>query len=58
MAFTKQHYEELASIISAYKSVCNAEQIETINGMVNELSDCFMRDNPRFDRQKFVKACE
>ena len=59
--FTRQHYKAIAEMI-ANNSVIAAkdESLMTYmnrNDFVDELVDYFAQDNPRFDREKFLKAC-
>lgn len=63
--FTKQHYVAIASIIKANKTKITSEDIaQCITGlpclhpdMIGDLADYFAKDNPQFDRQKFLGAC-
>jgi hypothetical protein len=49
---TKKHYEAIASIIEYY-----AHDTTVYNALANRLADYFAQDNPKFDRQRFLKAC-
>lgn len=51
--FTRQHYEALAAHISGL-SLTNA----TREWLPLSFADMLEQDNPRFDRKRFLKACE
>jgi hypothetical protein len=51
---TKKHYEAIARIIRHYIESC---QISKECEVLDELADYFEQDNPRFLREKFLKAC-
>lgn len=56
MSFTRRHYEETARIIAETK-----DKFSTGNALLfaqSRLSAMFAADNPRFDAEKFAKACE
>lgn len=59
MSFTRKHYEETARIIrearTRYWSTHGAGAAHDIQ---DELSTMFASDNPRFDAERFAKACE
>lgn len=60
--FIRQHYEAIAEIIKSrieYVSVFTDHTMAkgTCNGIATELADYFAKDNPRFDRDKFLEAC-
>jgi len=61
---SKKHYKAIAEIISQ-----ELDFATTIDGhcpnckyriktLAENLADYFEEDNPRFDRQKFLRACE
>lgn len=50
-AFTKQHYEAIAETLLPLDIVLSLGQV------IEALADTFARDNPRFEREKFYKAC-
>ena len=58
--FTKQHYEAIAKIIRDNTTVVIAIDASIIfrDSLVYELADYFLKDNPNFDREKFIKACK
>lgn len=47
--FSKRHYEVIASMVRETNSVDT--------GLVGEMIKCFQLDNPRFDTNRFIKAC-
>jgi len=62
--FTKQHYKAIANIIKARINACStlSEQTQVACRyscfvIANNLSSYFQEDNPKFDRDKFLKAC-
>lgn len=69
---TKKDYEAIAAIINArtvcFPNACNADSAaryeafmdgsrDQLQQIVRGLCEVFMRDNPRFDADKFLKAC-
>ncbi len=53
---TRKDYELIASVFADYSKVC--ELSETIGeGIAKELANAFAFDNPRFNPQRFLKAC-
>lgn len=60
---TKKDYEEIAAAVSATHQAICTNNIQTIGCVALklvalELADKLERDNPQFDRSKFVKTCE
>lgn len=53
--FTKQHYEAIAEII--HSRTISWEVAEEIRYIAIDLADYFQRDNPRFNRGRFLAAC-
>ena len=47
--FSKRHYEAMAETIS--------RNHETTHELILEMINMFERDNPKFDRVKFLDAC-
>lgn len=71
MSFTRRHYEETARIIAHSREYAGAypsgsyQQNEYKRGyhqaltrVSSELRSMFAADNPRFDAERFAKACE
>lgn len=62
--FTKRHYEQIAETIRQTKSgrTGDALVVNAVNGVreviARDLADLFAEDNPRFNRDLFLKACE
>ena len=53
--FTRKHFQTIARTIKDnknHKRVKNA-----VHNIALELANEFEKDNPRFDREKFIKAC-
>lgn len=62
--FTKKHYEAIAKIIKGNTTtgtglISSYGLLPWMNrdSFVYELADYFLKDNPNFDREKFIKAC-
>lgn len=60
--FTRQHYKAIAEIIKAQKDLTGVfagKQFaaQKIDDIATGLADYFAKDNPRFDRDKFLQAC-
>lgn len=63
MSFTRKHYEECARIIReqfAYLTAieANPEAKATVARVAIGLRSMFAADNPRFDAERFARACE
>lgn len=60
--FNKRHYEAIAEIMQHHcpypKIVGNDELNAAWIGVRNELADMFARDNSRFQRERFLAACQ
>ena len=53
---TRKDYVEVSEILAGYK-------LAMIDGfwwedLVNDFADFFAKDNPNFNREKFIEACE
>lgn len=59
---TKKDYVEFAKIVRMSKARTryghDVGGADTIHFFEAELADLFARDNPRFNREQFLKACE
>lgn len=63
--FTRQHYKAIAEIVWNYLPMDNIaapevsikEILAENKVVVEKLADYFVADNPRFNRDKFMKAC-
>ncbi len=64
--FTSQHYRAIADIIKRHTLRMRTEDVaHCSNGLpclhpdtIGDLADYFAKDNPRFNRDKFLAACE
>ena len=62
--FTKKHFEKIAEIIKKIpvKLEIECEDIpiaeKTRNLIANDLADWFQSENPKFNRERFLKACD
>jgi len=56
--FTKEHYKSIAKLL---KIELNNSYLsggtETVQGIINEFSFVFSKDNSRFDKELFLSAC-
>ena len=55
--FSKRHYQAIADALRKHVG----EEVEKVSYpkvmIVVELADTFEKDNPRFDRARFIEAC-
>lgn len=63
--FSKQDYVGIANVIDGvWRRLTNESRwshrvvVEIMGETVTAFADMFEQDNPRFDRQRFVMACE
>lgn len=64
--FTRQHYKAIAEIISRNQDRLRVSDVaDCENGLpcihldiIGDLTDYFAKDNPQFDRERFLAACE
>jgi hypothetical protein len=57
MAASRKLYEDLASEIRLLGLIATEPQWLTIKATVRTLTPCLKRDNPRFNADKFYRAC-
>ena len=59
MSVTKQHFEAIARIIrkEAFSQACDGFQYIGLENLTDELAEYFEKQNPQFDRIRFLKAC-
>ncbi len=58
--FTKEHYNAIAKIISLslLQDACGQEMAKVCyRRLAKRFMDTFAKENPRFDKAKFTKAC-
>jgi hypothetical protein len=59
---TKKDYEKIASVIGGvaakYDETSASPITDVLDRIVEDLCAIFASDNPRFDRDKFIAACE
>lgn len=53
---TKKHFERAARMIRAHKQLGTSE--ETRHAMAEVIAILAREDNPRYDHERFLKACE
>lgn len=56
--FQQRHYEALARLMQECKAEHNTDQLGGLDMAIRKLTDMLARDNPRFDRGRFERACE
>lgn len=58
--FTRQHYKAIAEIIKSTREAMDdrCEWYHAVNTIECKLKEYFEQDNPLFNRQKFLEACE
>lgn len=55
---SRKHYEGIANALREVMEVSDHElEEETVRWVALRLSAFLAEDNPRFDREKFLKAC-
>jgi hypothetical protein len=55
---TKQHFEQTAAIIrEAYRTPAGPETKFAIAALADDFASAYSRDNSRFDRSRFLRAC-
>lgn len=58
---TKKHYEAIADVlrncVEAEKNMCNGVCTDKLAYIAEHLAEYFASDNPRFNRERFLKAC-
>lgn len=55
---TRKHYEAVARMIHSERD--DAQEQETrlvVDRIASRMADIFGNDNPRFDRDRFLRAC-
>jgi hypothetical protein len=56
--FTRRHYKAIAEIIKANSTAEQTSAGNVCNDIAIDLAKYFKKDNSRFNRQKFLDACE
>jgi len=58
---TKRHFQQFADMLNVSQEHCSvypeASPLSIVKHIAIELADICQRDNPRFDRAHFMKAC-
>lgn len=57
MSMTRKDYQKFADLVRKYVSTEGKEGKEYIEMFADDLSIILAEDNPRFDRDKFMRAC-
>lgn len=60
LGMTRKHFEAFASIIQSTREQCSdaPETVWAIDHIRDEMADYFQGENPNFDRERFMQACE
>ena len=58
MAMSKKDYVKFAEVIRVAKQRDYEIGAQVLRFFEIEIADLFAADNPRFDRERFAKACE
>ncbi len=57
--FTQRHFEAIArDIRGSLAETGNGFERLTVERLAGKLADTFERDNPRFNRGRFMRACD
>lgn len=54
--FTRRHYQAIAEEFKGCRESAGFDHVE-VEAVVAAFVDMFLRDNPNFNREKFLKAC-
>ena len=54
---SRKHYKAIAEIIRTNYAVSSEPVKFVLRDMTDQLCQYFESDNPRFDRQRFIDAC-
>lgn len=55
---TKKHFEQVARIFQAYDYFPpESSEAVLLEHFARDLAHMFAQENPRFDRERFLKAC-
>ena len=54
---TKKDYDKIAESIAFCMSITNEQGENTLDNLIDELCFRFKEENPRFNEEIFVKAC-
>jgi len=57
MAVTRRDFEQIAQIIKLASDLKFSDSNKAIEAIANQLAAKFKSDNPRFDRERFLRAC-
>lgn len=52
---TRKHYKMIAEVI---KRAEKAGELKYAGSVMHRFADCFAEDNSKFNRQKFIDACD
>lgn len=57
-AFQQRHYEALAKLMQDAKVQHDTDQQGGLDMLERMLADLLARDNAKFDRDRFIRACQ
>lgn len=55
---TKKDYIAIADAIKRARTGADKEERFAIDIVADNIADVFQKDNPRFNRQRFLEACQ
>ncbi len=58
ITFAKRHYEALAQTMQDTRCHLRCDALNQQQCVQNTLADMLAKDSPRFDRARFLRACE
>ncbi len=56
--YTEEHYKDAAAIIKAHHRRWNKAPVEQHRCLADDFIDVFAEENPDFDEEGFLRACE
>lgn len=55
--FQRRHYEAIAAELKLARTLAPLGEEDTADALSCQFADMLARDNPRFDRARFLRAC-
>jgi hypothetical protein len=55
--FQRRHYEAIATAMQWATQQADANVIEGVNLVIRNAAAMLIKDNPQFDRDRFLRAC-
>jgi hypothetical protein len=55
---SRKDYIKMAALLKAQREgIQNLESLKIVDSVIKATADMFAEDNPRFDRDRYLKAC-